>query len=54
MLHNALGHAVVFVFGALFGAFALRRNPIKGAKTLAELDKIYADVKAKLASKPRK
>ncbi len=49
-----ISHVAVFICGILFGAFALRRNPVKGAKTLDELERVYGEAKAKLLSKEHK
>lgn len=54
MLQSTISHITVFVLGVLFGAFALRRNPVKGAKSLDELEQAYKDTKAKILSKLRK
>lgn len=51
---SVVSHLVVLVLGILFGAFALRRNPIKGAKTLDELETVYQSTKNKLLAQVRK
>lgn len=54
MLGTFLTHAGVFLLGAIFGAFALRRNPIKGAKTLSQLEAAYTSTKNDLIAKANK
>lgn len=49
-----ISHFAVLVLGILFGAFALRRNPVEGAKTLDELETVYQKTKADLLAKLRK
>jgi hypothetical protein len=53
-IFSIISHAVALGLGILLGAFALRRNPIVGAKTLDELEKVYHDTKLKMVSKLRK
>ena len=45
---------LAFGLGTLFGAFVLRRNPLKGAKTLDDLENAYKKTKADLLAKLRK
>lgn len=54
MLHLAVSHLAVFALGALFGAFVLRRNPLKGARTLDELERFYREAKSRLLTKQRR
>lgn len=54
MLRSAVSHLTVFVLGAIFGAFVLKRNPLKGARTLDELELFYRDARARLLAKLRR
>lgn len=54
MLHSLFTHTAALVIGVLLGAFALRRNPLKGARSLDELELFYRDAKARLLTKLRR
>jgi hypothetical protein len=41
----------LIILAFVAGALAFRKNPVTAAKTLAELDTVYAAAKAKLGGK---
>ena len=50
-LSPLLSHGLALLVGILTGGFILRNNPLKGARTLAELEDLYAKTKARLKRK---
>lgn len=45
---SIVSHGIFLVIGAIGGGFIARRNPLKAAKTLEDLEAAYAAAKARL------
>lgn len=57
MLHHLLHlvpYAAAFAGGSIFTLFFSKHNPLLTAKSLSELEKLYAEARGKLASKPQR